>query len=161
PLPDADADRVLLSTGLGLRRLSAFADEGAVSYVRMLPGNRLLVTAAGDQRSLWDGNTGRKLASLGRANGFGAGTAATADGRLVPVDQDDDSVAVWDTARSMQVFRVPPSVQEMQFSPDGRRLLTRTLEDGGVLWDTASGTRLMQVPELDHITSGAFAPDAQ
>src|SRR5262249_57561077 len=80
-------------------------------------------------------------------------------GCLIGGDQRDDSVVVWDTLRLMRVFSVPPSVQEMQFSPDGQRLFTRTLEEGGVLWNAASGAKLMQVPELDHITFGDFSPD--
>ena len=159
PLPDAEADKVLLSTGLALKRLSTFESEGAVSSVRMLPGGRLLVTASSNQRSLWEINTGRKLAAIGIANVFGAGEAATKEGSLIAVDQGDDSVVVWDTSRLTRVFSVPPSVQEMQFSPDGQRLFTRTLEEGGVLWNAASGAKLMQVPELDHITPGDFSPD--
>jgi len=159
PLPDAEADKVLQSTGLALKRLSTFESEGAVSSVRMLPGGRLLVTASSNQRSLWEINTGRKLAAIGTANVFGAGEAATKDGSLIAVDQNDDSVVVWDTSRLMRVFSVSPSVQEMQFSPDGQRLFTRTLEEGGVLWNAASGAKLMQVPELDHITLGDFSPD--
>jgi WD40 repeat protein len=160
PIADRDAESVLLSTGLALTRLTDFGSEGAITFVKFAPGDRLLVSSAAQQRSLWDGRTGSKLASLGSANTFGAGEAFASNSLFIAVDQPDDSVVVWDASRLTPVFRVAENVQEMQLSPDGQRLLTRSLgEGGGELWNAASGDRLMQAPDLDHITPGDFSPD--
>jgi WD40 repeat protein len=93
---------------------------------------------------VWDVPSGRRLhAFAGGANMIPALTFSP-DDRLLAAGSLDGKVVLWDTASGARVHELtgPPSLGDLTFSPDGRRLAGATREVV-TLWDTTTGHALL------------------
>jgi WD40 repeat protein len=105
-------------------------------------------------------------------------TTFTRDGSYLAAACSDDSVMVFETASStvkMRIRGVPSyrllpetddrdetksydNVSALEFSPDGKHLLARTLENGGWVWEVTAGK---QVARLEKNALADFSPDSR
>jgi WD40 repeat protein len=90
---------------------------------------------------VWDAAGGEMLQSIpeGRqtSNGFGADDAEfTPDGRVVATAYQGGRIRLWDASTGELVLtrRAPQRVADIQFSPVGNRLLTRSTDGGVMTW---------------------------
>jgi WD40 repeat protein/DNA-binding SARP family transcriptional activator len=148
-------------TGRPRFRLSGHtADVFAVDWS---PDSTRLVTGSTDGTArVWritqEGATGLlSLSSQGTRSGV-AGAAFSPDGdRVMTGDGRITAVEVWDVsitgdAEWANLPAVPLFEGSAAFTPDGRRLVTSTVDGSATVWDPATGTRLL--------TFGANHPSA-
>jgi WD40 repeat protein len=127
--------------------------------------------------SLRDSATGKERLKLQGALAVeGFGIAFSADGQTLATncnnpyaesatDDDGTTVALWNakTGELCRQLHLPTrNVNSLQFSPDGRTLLTTGYEPVIRLWDAATGQPLHQWPaHLEGVQALAFTPDGQ
>jgi WD40 repeat protein len=159
-------------------------------------GRQIVTTSLDETARLWDAASGRLLHTLtGHACGVGAAAFSPDGGRVVTVGDgatyhagggssngsnapEANTVArVWDTATGKQVLAIqwPASVmgfvRHVEFSPDGRRILTASTVGSGsgdydrppMLWDAETGKPLVPFKGEDHesVLTAAFSPDGR
>jgi WD40 repeat protein len=128
-------------------------------------GKRLL-TVSGKNACLWDVETGKELQ---RFQGHGDGVRAVTfspDGRYVltgsgaipdmGVHSQDHSARIWDVTTGKEVKRfqddaVDDTVNKVQYSPDGSRVLTLGLNRKAVLWDINTGKELFAFSDVQKV----------
>ena len=97
-------------------------------------------------------------------------TAAIAGARLSP---DAKHLATWNHEKSVRIWELPSgkplasiphsdSVERVEFSPDGSRLVTLPVNDSmAFVWDTATGRQLTQMTFEGTLTDLAFDPGSR
>lgn len=83
----------------------------------------------------------RRLASSDRSN---PNVEFSADGNMLALEDDGESVEVWDVASGRLLHRLflaqkRPGIECMRFSPDGNYLATIHYYERNVVWDLATG----------------------
>ena len=134
----------------------AFADGEIIAARYTEAGPRILVLGPEKTLQVWDGDSGRVIASFRDPDpaprGPNAASLVTADfspdGRLVVTVFGNDRPfveRVWevDSGREQASLRGHEGrVHYARFSPDGRRIVTATQDRTFCVWDAASGQRL-------------------
>jgi len=142
-------------------------EEEFVSCVAYSPDGHRIASGGTDTIRIWDAETKAKQAIFqheGQVNAL----AFSPDGRRIVSGSSDETVRVWDvTGNSIQpVSRGREiGVNEIFFSPHGRRMATSPLGVDGLLvpiWDTESG-RIQGFlrGHIGRVTSVAFSPDSR
>jgi WD40 repeat protein len=112
---------------------------------------------------LCDLSTGRVVREL-RGRGMGRAAGFSPDGRWLVIG-DDYQARVWDTATGAPVTPVlphPSGVSRVEFSRDGRRVLTAGRDGTVRIWDAATGEALTApLRHAGRVLSAAFGGDAQ
>ncbi|MHC1766450.1 MAG: WD40 repeat domain-containing serine/threonine protein kinase [Verrucomicrobiia bacterium] len=142
------------SAGVGKMRVGAFS-----------PDNRWLLTlndtgnlAEKSNGSIWNWQTRQKVASLpelGTCIGLPAGIFSP-DGRLLAYAAGY-TVHLWDTVSRRVRWKLEGHswyVSVIEFSPDGRRLVTSSFHGPTCIWDVATGQ--LAAPELPAESYSAF-----
>ncbi|MEX5634200.1 protein kinase domain-containing protein [Parafrankia sp. FMc2] len=151
----------------------------AVTGLVFSPDGKLLVTYSYDGSArLWDatasGENAQPLAVLGSASddimNEVLDAAFSPDSRLLATSSNG-SVRLWDTTAqggNVQPRAIFPTgsdfIDSMEFSPDGRLLVTRRYRDTAQLWRTdASGTAqpLATVGPLEEVLDVEFSPNSE
>ena len=139
-------------TGRSRFRLSGHtADVIAVDWS---PDSTRLVTGSADGTArMWritqDGATGLLALSSQRTRSGVAGAAFSPDGdRVMTGDGRITAVEVWDVsitgdAEWANLPAVPLFGGSAAFTPDGRRLVTSTVDGSATVWDPATGARML------------------
>src|SRR5262249_45755271 len=88
------------------------------------------------------------------------------DGRTVAVavNWDDNSIRLWDLQRTREVQRLPagPQVSSIAFSPDGRTLVSATVEGAVRLWEVATGKQIFLLDGHERaVMAVAISPDGR
>ena len=120
------------ATGDVLVDMQEFPGEIAVSP----DGSRIAATRLAGGGSIWDTETGERLASLDAHTGDISGVAFSPDGDLLATSGVDGTVRLWATESGTQelVLHSPEGpVWWVDFSPDGDRLVT-TSDDVARVW---------------------------
>jgi serine/threonine protein kinase/WD40 repeat protein len=138
------------------------------------PGERVVMVLQDDTCQLWDALTGRAVTppckvggAWGRENS--SVTAINPDGRRVLVigmeGKDGGRAQVWDAATGTAdtpVLQHGPYLTQVDFSPDGARLLTAGADGTARLWNATTGEPL--TPPLKHagqVGHAAFSADGR
>lgn len=140
--------------------------ESPVRVAAYSPDGRRIVTASDDGSArVWDGATGRLLATLPVGVDDAVAEAAfSADGARIVTTSGNDAARVWDatTGRELAVFRVVDGfVSSASFSPDGARVLF-VADDTARVWDMASRREIITLRGHERdVQSAAFSRDGQ
>ncbi len=113
---------------------------------------------------MWDSATGRLRRILAQGpdseEQWGRSIDFSPDGRLV-AGEGQDSVFVWAVEDGRLVARIDQQqVDALAFSPDGRRLVTGSLEGDVDVWDARTGRQVDSLNgNLGQVLDLAFSPD--
>jgi len=152
-----------------------------IIHAEFNPDGKLLVTASSDKTArLWDADNGKLITILqGHTNKVTHATFSP-DGKRLVTASSDNTARLWDTnsgeliailqgqgwdARSGELSTLQGHtnrVTHAMFSPDGKRVVTASLDNTARLWDADSGEL---ITTLQGHTSGVvyaiFSPDGQ
>ena len=131
----------------------------------LIAGHTTLASASADGSvRLWDGDSGRAIATLSGHQDVVRCVRFTRDGRRLFSGGDDRSVREWDVATSAHLGTLlshAEAVQSLDLSLDDKTL--RTGNSGGTLklWAAGSGQLLLslQVADSPNPPAAAFLPD--
>lgn len=139
--------------------------EGAVNETRFSPDGSRVLTAGDDGKIyLWDSKTGEATGTPPSEPGPVVYAVFSSDGRRIAAVSSDGTARVWDAASGLPLTPLLPtgsSPREIEFSPDGRQIVTAAGTDARV-WDVATGKRLPG--ELKHngaVNAARFSPDGR
>ena len=112
--------------------------------------------------TLWDCETGTKLALLDRTGHPLRNCEFSPDGRWVTAVEDDKEVVVFASENGKEIARLlhDNNIQKVLVSPTGKRIATRTITDDktGILriWDTGSWQLERKPISTPHFTPSTF-----
>jgi WD40 repeat protein/serine/threonine protein kinase len=126
-------------------------------------GSSLLVSDVGNDVTLTETSTGRRLATL-RSNGNAIyALAFSPDGKYILTGSVDNSATLWETAAAQEVYTLrghSSSVRAVAFSPDGKSIVTGSSDYTLRLWDVATGQELHRFrAHSGRVWSVAFSGD--
>ena len=132
--------------------------EGNVSLVAFDPAGDLLITTrlVDNVVDVWDANTGERVSSLEGNSGAVHDVAFDATSERAATASLDGSVRIWDptTGRQLVALRLalPVGTQSVEFSPDGRRLVSTANDNIARVW-TLDLDELVDIAR-DRVTRG-------
>jgi WD40 repeat protein len=164
-------------------RLHHFESESTLKHLKAAaafsPDGRFVLIGA----SLWDATSGAELRRF--KSGFWLMSAAfSPDGRFVVIGGDEGTARLWDTTTGEELhrFETPASangagcvqaaffgempdpcttVYAVAVSPDGRFVLTGSLDKTARLWDAATGAEVRRFEHSSYVESVAFSRDGR
>ena len=155
---------------LARRRSFPVVTTGPVHGLGFVPRSRLLVATGPDGfLALADADRGRVLKLAPGHQGNVLPPAISADGRLLVTAGDDQTVRLWslpDVRPVMAPLRFDGVIEDVQISPDGRRLTIVLVDLSGEsatleVWDTGSRRRVARLDVPDIPTAVRFSPDGR
>lgn len=169
-----DGRLVALRTGFAVRLLDAQTGQTRSGlwmqkdYLRSVcfsPDGRRVLSAGLDAFARqWDVAQGRQVEPSFHPNAQAVLALYSADGSRVAIASTDRVATVWDAttgARISPEIRHAQPIEDLAFSPDGRRLLTAAGEVARV-WDASSGAPLSApMPHRRAIRAAVFSPDGR
>lgn len=141
---------------------------GLVRRVLFSQDSKTLLTAAGEEITLWDVATARKKAvfrsSLARGPSRGISSLAlSVDGRLLAA-ASDGHLHVWDatTGRAVDSISLPrrAHVFAAAFRPDSKALAIGC-HDGTILWVLKAGKEIQRFATVPLLTALSFSPNGK
>jgi WD40 repeat protein/serine/threonine protein kinase len=114
-------------------------------------GRWVVTSAADNTASVWDTNTGERVAGPLLHDAEINTAEFSPDGRLVVTASDDNTVRVWDARTGQPItgyIRHPARVEMARFSPDGQNIVTLCDDRAARLFDARSAKSISQ--ELRH-----------
>ena len=146
--------------------------NGDVNYLAFSPDGGRIVSASQDNTArLWNANTGKLLGVL-RGHTDRVWFAAFApDNRTVVTTSADRSARLWNTrvdrslltlgnqSKEVSDFDHTNDVYSVEFSPDGRTILTGHDDGYARLWDAASGRLRSTLKASGPVYRAGFSPD--
>src|SRR5262249_20809406 len=153
-----------VATGKELSRFSDAAKMPIISLAFAQDGKRLLSSDIGGKARVWDTATGKEVAGLAGATGLHLGPPAiSADGKVACAVWKKDFVMVWKNLEDKNPARIklPASDLFIEFTPDGKTLITGRWREGPVhVVDVAPG-RVERSIGRDDVKAFAIAPDGR
>jgi WD40 repeat protein len=163
--------RRILTGGAGQARLWDVATGreirpgliGAVGVVRAAfsVDGRRIVTAGDSLAQVLDVATGREIGPALRGVELWSATLSSDEARIVTTA--GSTAQVWDVATGERIglpMRHHTTVNDAEFSPDGRRVVTASADRTAQIWDPVTGQRVgPALAHQDAVWSAAFSPD--
>jgi len=164
PPPSGSSDLSKAGSIKQLELVRQFPDKGKVRLdVVFAPDSRHVLTADGDHRVLmWDVETGKPtvICEQGLAS---RGIAVSPDGSLVAACGRGDPIIHLLNTNTAQIVRTfsghTDEVPDMAFSPNGRHLLSGSIDKTVRKWDVETGKELLNLEHLHMVNGVAFSPD--
>lgn len=153
--------------------------SGGINAAAFSPDGRLAVSGGDDPIAIiWEAATGRIIRRLVGHTSPVSAVAFSRDGRFIltgsgesevtgePTARPDNSARLWDAATGKELRRFvghTARVTVVEFSPDGRLVLTASEDGKAGLWDAATGKILRIFIERDEATArvAKFSPDGR
>lgn len=133
-------------------------------------GTRMFISCSDREGWIYDGWTGQQLVGPLRQEEVLTAAAFSHDGRQLATGYGDTFVSLWDTTSGallgqplMQGFEITSVsvIRTLEFSPDGGRLLLRSLGTAW-LWDVGTGlSRSRVLKHQEPVTYAEFSRDGQ
>ena len=172
-------DRILTLTGTAGARLwdgntgAEVANLTGATCGVFMPDGAAVVTASNALR-LWDANTGQLIKDhFAESNHFILSVAVSPDGKLIATGNSRGLIDVWDVGRRTVIDEKPwrafahaSRVLSLQFSPDGRRLLSASQdleekEHAAIIWNVNEGKVAKSLnSHLGSVTHARFNHDS-
>jgi WD40 repeat protein/serine/threonine protein kinase len=141
--------------------------DGAVVWADVSADSRRVVTVSKDKTArIWEAPSGKLLHTLPHASEphFWNSVQFSSDGRLVAIAAGS-TAQIWNS-RTGQPTTAPLKhdgrVNSVQFSPDGKRLLTASHDFTARIWDVASGHLLSEpLSHRDRVNYAEFSQDGR
>jgi eukaryotic-like serine/threonine-protein kinase len=156
--------------------------QNEVNHALFSPDGRRVLTASGAMTSqgawgearVWDAATGQPVTPPLRHEQEVNYAAFSPNGRKVVTASRDGTARVWDAATGQpltlpltppllsSVFLQPLGVNYASFSPDGRRVVTASMDGTARVWDAATGQPVS--PPMRHqleVRCASFSPDGR
>lgn len=135
---------------------------GQVNDAELSSDGARVVTASGDNTvSIWDAATGQRIAGPWQHDSTAAQAAFSPDGtRVVAIDGLKASVR--EIASGKEVMHVDHSkaIVDVNFSSDGRRIVTASFDASARVWDAASGKPITRpLVHKDAVVRAQFSRD--
>jgi WD40 repeat protein len=140
---------------------------GPVKGVAFSPDGLRLAACSGTSVLVWDAATLRSSRPLQGHGEDVARLAFSRDGRWLATIETGGAVRVWDIAAGRVVHQLNPrhrgSLTSVEFSPDGRRLVTADNHPGVVtVWDLVTDQEILTLSSPGRFyLDAAFSPDDQ
>jgi eukaryotic-like serine/threonine-protein kinase len=145
---------------------------GPIQSVSFSADGQRLASIAGQEVKVWDLGSGQAIHTI-RGPDFTApdwqdaltnpGVALSPDGRLLAAS--GDFVKVWDLTTGQELHALHGHtgfIPLLAFSPDGRRLVTASMDGSVILWDMATGQEAFSFRSpARNICCLAFSPDGR
>jgi WD40 repeat protein len=148
--------------------------SGYPAHVALSPNGVDLATASGMGLILWNGQTGRRAATLAGSQYNIQTLAFSPDGRLLATGSSASSssgrtipeeVRIWDVAAGRELMVLKGAIsatRPLAFSPDGKALATACQGGGCMLWDLTTGRERLDLSSHQRrLSSISFAPDGR
>jgi WD40 repeat protein len=167
-LADASADRTLhvLSANepLGGRLVGNLVGHGAaVRAIAWRPDGRSLLSGGADGTArLWDTQFDQELRPIGRHRGAAVGASFDPAGhRIVSAGRADGTARIWSVRgrRLLHALSHRRAVEDAEFSPDGRLVVTASSDGTAGIWNSTTGARLRTLQEGAPVSVARFSPD--
>ena len=74
----------------------------------------------------------------------------------------EDGFRVWDLTTGRELFRFRADMEvvySLEFSPDGKRIITASRDRTAKVWDAETGAELITLQTDDTVESASFSPD--
>ncbi len=145
---------------LALNENAGIADDVAFSP----DDTRVAVSYENGTTIVWDASTGEKLLSL-PGESWATSVDFSPDGKLLAVGYYTKGIVqLWNlqTGETSLTLKGHDSVvDDVVFSPDGKRLLTASADGTSKVWEVATGMELLTLYSkyLGHVFAGDFSPD--
>jgi WD40 repeat protein len=125
----------------------------AVRSVAWSPDGSILAVGAYPNVQLWDGKTGRRLATLKGHTGQVNGLAWTHDGSMLASASDDSTVRIWNpgqraTLKVLQPHPITSVALSVSWSPDGKQVAAGYADGMAIRWDVKTGQYLQLEKEI-------------
>jgi RNA polymerase sigma factor (sigma-70 family) len=153
-----------LATG---KVLHQFGKQRHVLCIAISPDGKTLAVGDNSVR-LYSLATGKQVGELKDANGMGGIALVVAfspDGKTLASGARDQTVRLWDVARSRELRRCvghSGPIWSLAFAPDGKTLTSGSFDRTVRLWDPATGTmRHVLAGHQDLVLSVAFTRDGK
>jgi WD40 repeat protein/DNA-binding SARP family transcriptional activator len=143
---------------------------GPVQGLAFVPGSHILVVSGPEGfLAIADVDRGRVLMRLAGHQGDVLPPAVSGDGRLLATAAGDMTVRLWSLPNGGPVgdpLRFERAIQEVQISPDGRRLAVVLVDPSGEngrleVWNAGSRHRIATLEVPDTPTAVRFSPDGR
>lgn len=154
--------------------VAAIYEPESLSSVAFSPDDQW-ITATSDRGEayVWQIDSGRRLAVLGKGEDTPLPDALSLDGQRVALASPDGSARVWQllsrpgpeqpvASQELSLLSVPDSqFFSISFSSDGQRVLTVSYDDIARVWQADTGDMLVALEPEGGIYSAAISPDGQ
>jgi len=155
-----DDRAVIWGTDTGDLLLTLYGHEAPlITPAFSLDGSMVATTSYDGTARVWDASTGEEILVL-QHRGLTSGPEFNPDGTMLAVADHGASVGrIWDVATGEEILNLAGhgvDVNEVDFSPDGTRLLTAGSDGTAKIWDAETGKELLTL--YGH-TGWVFATD--
>ncbi|KIM90352.1 hypothetical protein PILCRDRAFT_59878 [Piloderma croceum F 1598] len=141
--------------------------EGSVCSVAISCDGKRIISGSWDKTiRVWDAITGGEVRVIQQKKSVWC-IALSRDGRHIAAGYyHDGTVQVWDVLLGTCVSAMrghDATVRSVNFSPDGRRIVSGSHDKSIRLWDTMTGAEVLPTicGHLNNVTSVAFSPDGK